>query len=409
MENSLKPVASEKNIIESSNSKNTEKTSSNAVNDDTDRPETVHYAKATPEQSDSTSTQLESASKLTESCKTITVNINDDDANKTLENSCKISSISEQKVAVNDPNHVLFDEDVDVRNHYFKSEVSRHDVSANLLKSTSTAPNLGKPEHELHSTPKSHFTAVVNIKLSSPPKAKTFSKNPQSSVSLVSGQKSVEDLMQREDAISAAVDEASKNLVERVLAEVSESAKEEFQLQTENEQLLFKARSENDTAGTKLLTDQNSISDKDYTDDTITELTQNTPENFPSTSNTPQTQTNICTNEQEFKPNNSTKEPSEKCNKQMTTKSEETKPERPASMPPAFAEFIANLTKKKPLTHSTNSYVASGSLRSSGSDRISRSKIQRAFQPTRRSVPEINGGERSLYGMKLICLFFNYC
>ena len=390
LENDIKSVTIDEPEINSENLDRCEENSPNAVNDNIDRPNVINYAKTPLEQSNSiATTQEEGESKSRENS---TIPASSSDTNVVLQNP-KISSIPEPKTNATTifSDQLLFDEDIDVRSHYFKSK----NLLQNQSESVQTLPQTRKAEHEMHSTPQSHFTASVSIKLSSPPRSKQVLK--ESSSEMVSEQKSAEDLMPQE--IVAAADVASKTLVDQVLLECNESVIEDFDPQSDDQNLLIlKTIRENESDAKSLAIDEKSASDEDNTNSTVKEIFSTAPDIVSTTSQAEVKEEEIPSN-----PCTSIKEQFE--NKSGTSNAEETKAERPASMPPAFAEFIANLTKKKPLNHPTNqsSYTKNGHFRQNGTGMASKNRPQYPA-PSPRSAAEVYGDERRLNGTMLICL-----
>ena len=373
VENSLKPMEVEKAEKAAQKYDNSSSNLSNAVPDLLVRPNVDDCAKTTSEQSVLNSIQLESASKLPENDNT---NItNESEEKKHFQNQSNISPISERKNSLLD--NVSHDEDVDMRNHYYQIGNSHHKL---------TEPaRLAKTEHEMHSTPKSHFTASVDIKLTSFPRTTSLEK--KDSLGTIDAQKQNAD-------ISAAVNEASKTLVDQILSEVGKTAIDEFHSAVcESNALRLRETITDDTVTASCReSDTTSVLNKDQDDETVSESSHNTQDNSQSNYG----EALRC---QEDSPNivdvksSGSKKNSSGVTKGESSKTQDAKPHQSAAIPPAFAELIASLTRKKSSKSASNpnSIAVSSGFRQSGLDVSHRTRSQRTAFSTGRTVPDING------------------
>ena len=214
------------------------------------------------------------------------------------------------------------DEDVDLRevlrltredekSHEEKAEENIGSVEK-PCSSVFKASQLANGEHKMHSTPKSHYTATVNIELSPPQKAKLVTK-PKANLSPA----------KRSPSKAAAVDTASKDLVNKVIASVENEQHESGSATKISESNL-------ESCNAAVLNDANHS--KTETNPGEKSLKNNLAE-----------ESDVAGPNVNQQPNpHRTSNLTISCSKPRVSKHSE----RP-SMPPAFVEFLASLTKKK--------------------------------------------------------------
>ena len=355
--------------------------------------------------------------------------------------------------------HVHVEEDIDVRSLHFKNT---HPLinKVNFLPK-SNAVNASPNDHELHSTPKSHFTASVSIKLNPSVKSNvlvdlkqppthtlTLKQNnfklTQPNMALVdendadktvlSKQNRRDNIQQSTDVFAAKITESytspsSKNDADtaalpsaEVLAtvdNVSRNLVDQVLLESTNEESTVR---EPDASDSEHATNSHLLVDL-RNDDSVLDskkLCQNdchpsTSERVPLISNNLSSETNgdkapkISTVGM-----NSTPSQDGKSDVKNTTKSRslDYKTGRSSSMPPAFAEFIANLTKKKPNSPRNSFNISNsssnGQVHANSSAANSRTKLQcRVYTAGRRVVEneenkEINGTVKLF--LSLLCI-----
>lgn len=190
------------------------------------------------------------------------------------------------------------------------------------MKETSS---LAPKEHELHSTPKNYFTTVANIKLSPVPLQSPKQETCDSEQKVV----------QKTRYSELAVEVATKNLVSHVLSSVQESASfddcDVIETSDYDETRSQKSNRKNSIIASATISDQISVGDtKTYPSEIEVKHNENETNSYEK---------NV-RNEGNRHPKQN------KLDRHSRSKAHHSTTENPTSMPPAFAELLARLTKK---------------------------------------------------------------